>query len=102
MSVVANTIPCVIIGGGQAGLSASYHLKARGVEHVVLEKHRIAHAWRDQRWDSFCLVTPNWQCRLPDFPYAGDDPDGYMLKDEIVDYLEACLLYTSPSPRDRG
>ena len=89
MSAVATTIPCVIIGGGQAGLSASYHLKTRGIEHVVLEKHRIAHAWRDQRWDSFCLVTPNWQCRLPDFPYAGDDPDGYMLKDEIVDYLEA-------------
>ena len=89
MSVVATAIPCVIIGGGQAGLSASYHLKRHGVEHVVLEKHRIAHAWRDQRWDSFCLVTPNWQCRLPDFPYAGDDPDGYMLKDEIVDYLEA-------------
>lgn len=89
MSTPATKIPCVIIGGGQAGLSASYHLKARDIEHVVLEKHRIAHAWRDQRWDSFCLVTPNWQCRLPDFPYAGDDPEGYMLKDEIVDYLEA-------------
>lgn len=89
MTADATFIPCVIIGGGQAGLSASYHLKQRGVDHVVLEKHRIAHAWRDQRWDSFCLVTPNWQCRLPDFPYAGDDPEGYMLKDEIVDYLEA-------------
>lgn len=89
MTVNATFIPCVIIGGGQAGLSASYHLKQCGVDHVVLEKHRIAHAWRDQRWDSFCLVTPNWQCRLPDFPYAGADPHGYMLKDEIVDYMEA-------------
>lgn len=89
MNSQATSIACVIIGAGQAGLSASYHLKARGVEHVVLEKHKIAHAWRNQRWDTFCLVTPNWQCRLPDFPYAGNDPDGYMLKDEIVDYLEA-------------
>lgn len=88
MTPPATFIPCVIIGGGQAGLSASYHLKQRGIDHVVLEKHRIAHAWRDQRWDSFCLVTPNWQCRLPDFPYAGDDPKGYMLKDEIVRYVE--------------
>lgn len=88
MSTQPGTIPCVIIGGGQAGLSASYHLTQRGIAHVVLEKHRIAHAWRNQRWDSFCLVTPNWQCRLPDFPYAGDDPDGYMLRDEIVAYVE--------------
>ena len=90
------SIPCVIIGGGQAGLSASYHLKARKIEHIVLEKHRIAHAWRDQRWDSFCLVTPNWQCRLPDFPYAGDDPNGYMLKDEIVDYVDAFVASFEP------
>jgi putative flavoprotein involved in K+ transport len=89
MKPQATSISCVIIGAGQAGLSASYHLKARDIDHVVLEKHKIAHAWRDQRWDTFCLVTPNWQCRLPDFPYAGNDPDGYMLKDEIVDYLEA-------------
>lgn len=84
MSTQPRTIPCVIIGGGQAGLSASYPLTQCRIAHVVLEKHRIAHAWRNQRWDSFCLVTPNWQCRMPDFPYAGDDPDGYMLRDEIV------------------
>ncbi|MEP3442063.1 MAG: MSMEG_0569 family flavin-dependent oxidoreductase [Sulfitobacter sp.] len=96
MSQSATSISCVIIGGGQAGLSASYHLKARGIDHVVLEKHKIAHAWRNQRWDSFCLVTPNWQCRLPDFPYQGNDPDGYMLKDEIVEYLEAFADSFSP------
>lgn len=78
----------VVIGGGQAGLSMSYCLKQMGVDHVVLEKHRIAHEWRERRWDSFCLVTPNWQCRLPGFPYAGADPHGFMLKDEIVKYVE--------------
>ncbi|MHB8693809.1 MAG: MSMEG_0569 family flavin-dependent oxidoreductase, partial [Solirubrobacteraceae bacterium] len=40
-------------------------------------------------WDSFCLVTPNWQCRLPGYPYAGADPDGFMLNDEIVAYIES-------------
>ena len=78
----------VVVGGGQAGLSMSYCLKRIGVDHVVLEKHRIAHEWRERRWDSFCLVTPNWQCRLPGFPYAGPDPDGFMVKDEIVRYIE--------------
>jgi putative flavoprotein involved in K+ transport len=79
----------VIVGGGQAGLSMSYLLKERGVSHVVLEGKRIAHAWRSERWDSFCLVTPNWQCRLPGHPYPGNDPEGFMGKDEIVAYVES-------------
>ena len=79
----------VVVGGGQAGLSVSAHLGQRGVDHVVLEKHRIAHAWRTQRWDAFCLVTPNWQCQLPGFDYAGPDPKGFMRRDEIVAYVEA-------------
>jgi len=79
----------VVIGGGQAGLAMSYHLKARNIHHLVLERERIGHAWRTQRWDSFCLVTPNWQCQLPGFPYSGADPHGFMLKDQIVRYIEA-------------
>ncbi len=81
-------IETVVIGGGQAGLSMSWHLTKRGMEHVVLERRTAGHAWRTQRWDSFCLVTPNWQCRLPGFPYPGPDPDGFMLRDEIVQYVE--------------
>ncbi len=78
----------VVVGAGQAGLSISSLLKLRDIDHVVLERHTIAHAWRTARWDSFCLVTPNWQCRLPGHHYAGDDPYGFMLKDEIVRYIE--------------
>lgn len=79
----------LIIGGGQAGLSMSYCLKERGIDHLVFEKHRIAEAWRSKRWDSFCLVTPNWQCQLPGFAYSGNDPKGFMVKEEIVAYIEA-------------
>lgn len=81
-------VDAVIVGAGQAGLSMSYVLKHAGVQHVVIEKHRVAHAWRAERWDSFCLVTPNWQCQLPGHPYTGPDPDGFMLKREVVEYLE--------------
>lgn len=77
----------VIIGGGQAGLSMSHYLQKIGARHVVFEKHTALHSWRTQRWDSFCLVTPNWQCKLPGHPYAGDDPHGFMKKDQINDYL---------------
>jgi putative flavoprotein involved in K+ transport len=77
----------IVVGGGQAGLAASRELAKAGVEHVVLERGRTGQTWRD-RWDSFCLVSPNWTVQLPDHPYDRDDPDGYMSRDEIVAYLE--------------
>lgn len=78
----------VIVGGGQAGLSMSYCLKERGVDHIIFEKQTIGYSWRSKRWDSFCLVTPNWQCQLPGYPYPGEDKQGFMKKDEIVRYIE--------------
>jgi putative flavoprotein involved in K+ transport len=78
----------VIVGGGQAGLSMSYCLTQRGIDHIVLERDRIGHEWRVRRWDTFCLVTPNWQCQLPGFPYPGDDQDGFMVRDDVVRYIE--------------
>ncbi len=82
-------VPVVVVGGGQAGLSMSWCLSQEDVEHVVLERHTVAHSWKEDRWESFCLVTPNWQCTLPGHPYAGDDPDGFMVRDEIVEYVES-------------
>jgi putative flavoprotein involved in K+ transport len=79
----------VVIGGGQAGLSMSYCLGLRGIDHLVLDQATVGNEWRDRRWDSFCLVTPNWQCALPGFPYQGPEPHGFMLRDEIVSYLES-------------
>jgi putative flavoprotein involved in K+ transport len=86
----------VIVGGGQAGLSLSYTLRQRGIDHLVIEKNDPVHAWRDQRWDTFCLVTPNWQCKLPDWEYRGPDPHGFMKKDEIVDYLDGFVKHVNP------
>ena len=83
------TIETIIIGGGQAGLSTSYHLKQLGREHVVFEAaEKPAHAWRNDRWDSFTFVTPNWTIQLPGAEYDGNDPDGYLPKEEIVAYFE--------------
>ena len=77
----------VVIGAGQAGLATSCRLTEAGVAHVVLERGRVAETWRG-RWDSFCLVTPNWTVALPGHPYDGDDPDGFMVRDEVVAHLE--------------
>ncbi|MFN5697546.1 MAG: FAD-dependent oxidoreductase, partial [Cyanobacteriota bacterium] len=87
-SLGSRHLPVVVIGAGQAGLSVAHLLRQRGLSPLVLERHRIGHAWQQQRWDSFCLVTPNWQCRLPDFPYDGTDPEGFMGRNEIVSYLQ--------------
>ncbi|CAN5493805.1 MSMEG_0569 family flavin-dependent oxidoreductase [soil metagenome] len=80
-------VPVIVIGGGQAGLSVSWHLTDAGVEHVVLEAATAAHEWADTRWDNFTLVTPNWHCRLPGYTYDGPDPDGFMTRDEVVTWL---------------
>jgi putative flavoprotein involved in K+ transport len=80
--------PVLIVGGGQAGLSVSYYLTQAGIGHVVLEKSRTFESWRSERWDAFHLVTPNWQCRLPGHAYDGDEPEGFMNREQIVQYLE--------------
>ena len=77
----------IIVGAGQGGLSVSYFLARENIDHKVVDRGGIAHAWKAHRWDSFCLVTPNWTVNLPGLPYAGDDPDGFMLRDDFVAYL---------------
>jgi putative flavoprotein involved in K+ transport len=78
----------VVIGAGQAGLATSWWLSRHGIRHRVLERGRIGEAWRTQRWDSFCLVTPNWSITLPGAAYAGGDPQGFMGRDAFVTHLE--------------
>lgn len=92
-------VDVAIIGGGQAGLSVSWYLGRAGVDHVVLEAQTPVHAWADTRWDNFTLVTPNWHCRLPGYAYAGDDPDGFMTRDEVVNWLAGWLDTFEPPLR---
>ena len=88
----------VVVGAGQAGLATSRELTKLSVEHVVLERGRVGQSWRD-RWDSFCLVTPNWSVQLPDGHYDGPDPDGFMPRDDIVAFLER---YAAHAPVREG
>jgi len=82
-------IDTIIVGAGQAGLSLSYYLKQAGREHLVLEKAaQPVDAWRNQRWDSFTLVTPNWSFLVPGAEYSGPEPGGYLSKNEIVAHFD--------------
>ena len=79
----------VVIGAGQAGLAISYRLSHAGIEHVVLEKGKIGNAWQVDRWDSFCLVTPNWTITLPGAEYGGDKPYDFMGKKDFIQHLRS-------------
>lgn len=77
----------VVVGAGQAGLAVSHELAEVEIPHLVLERGAIGQTWRG-RWDSFCLVLPNWTVQLPGAHYDGPDPDGYMPKGSLIAYLE--------------
>ncbi len=51
----------------------------------MARQNRFGGSWHD-RWDSFCLVAPNFGILLPGVPYAGPDPDGFMARYEVVNY----------------
>ncbi|HEU5086573.1 MAG TPA: NAD(P)-binding domain-containing protein, partial [Roseiflexaceae bacterium] len=81
-------IETVIVGGGQAGLSAGYFLQQHGRDFVILDAHaRIGEAWRE-RWDSLRLFTPARYSSLAGMPFPAA-PFAYPTKDSIADYLEA-------------
>ena len=90
-------VDVVVVGGGQAGLATSYHLAQRGIEHVVLERGRVAESWRTKRWDSFALNAPSWTFRLPGYNYSGPEPDAFMLRDQLVkEFTDYARLIHAP------
>src|SRR5438132_8002280 len=84
---MGESVDVAIVGAGQAGLATSWYLKEAGVDHVILEAGRVAETWRSRRWDSFCLVTPNWSVRLPGGEYSGPEPDGFIDRAALVDHF---------------
>ncbi len=76
----------LVVGAGQAGLAVSHELTRAGVDHVVVDRERAGAAWY-VRWNSFRLVTPNHTIALPGGEYDGDDPAGYLPREQIIVHL---------------
>jgi len=77
----------IIIGGGQAGLSAAYYLKKEKMDILILEKNdQIGDNWRE-RYDSLVLFTSKKYSKIADIPYDDDSDSVYPKKDEVADYL---------------
>lgn len=80
-------IDTLIVGAGQAGVALCEHLGRAGVPHLVLEKSRIAEAWRTGRWDGLVANGPAWHDRFPGLEFAGSHPDEFVSKDRMAQYL---------------
>jgi putative flavoprotein involved in K+ transport len=85
----ARSVETAIVGAGQAGLMVSSLLRAGGHEHLLLDRRNaLGGGWQD-RWDAFRLVSPNWTVSVAGFSYRGDEPDGFMPRDELIDHWRA-------------
>lgn len=81
-------VDTLIIGAGQAGLSAGYHLSRRGMPFLILDAdERVGDHWR-QQYDSLRLYSPAKFDALPGMGFPASSyhfPTGR----EMGDYLEA-------------
>ncbi|VVP17641.1 flavin-containing monooxygenase [Pseudomonas fluorescens] len=82
-------IDTLVVGAGQAGVAMSEHLSKLGVPHLVLERNRIAEAWRTGRWDSLVANGPVWHDRFPGLAFEDLEPDAFASKDQVAAYFEA-------------
>ncbi len=79
----------IVIGGGHAGLAASYYLRQKQIFHVVLERGHIGESWRTQRWNSFVLNSSNKFNILPGDSNVFDNEDAFCSAHEFVKSLES-------------
>ncbi|MGA9533150.1 MAG: NAD(P)-binding domain-containing protein [Anaerolineales bacterium] len=84
---MSETTDVVVVGAGQAGLVVSYLLSQANIPHLVLERGEIGESWRSQRWDSFCLNTPNWSIGLAGMEFQPEVPDGFGNRDQLIAYF---------------
>ncbi|MEP1207245.1 MAG: NAD(P)/FAD-dependent oxidoreductase [Rhizobiaceae bacterium] len=90
-------IDTLIVGAGQAGLAMSEHLGKLGIEHLILERHRIAERWRSERWDSLVANGPAWHDRFPTLEFSNTDPGAFPGKERVADYfVEYAELIKAP------
>ena len=84
----SETVETVIIGAGQAGLAAGYHLARRGRPFVVLHPDaRVGDGWR-RHWDSLRLYSAARYDGLPGMAFPASR-HAFPTKEQMADYLEA-------------
>jgi putative flavoprotein involved in K+ transport len=86
---MSNTVyDVIVVGGGFAGISASYYFQKQGLSHLVFERGKIAESWRSLRWDSFMLNSTNKLNLLPGQDCGENDPDGFVSAKALSELME--------------
>ncbi len=87
-------IPVAVIGAGIAGLTTSYYLKKRDIDHIIVERGEVANTWINERWDNFYLVNPNWAIKIPEFGFGtsqfpSKNPDDFLSKNQTIELIKS-------------
>jgi len=85
--MVVEKVDTLVVGAGQAGIAASEHLTNHGIQHVVLERDRIAEKWRSARWDSLVSNGPAWHDRFPSRNFDDPNHDAFISKEDVASYF---------------
>ncbi|MDH0894973.1 MULTISPECIES: NAD(P)/FAD-dependent oxidoreductase [unclassified Pseudomonas] len=87
MNVNSQTFDAIVIGAGQAGLAAGWHLRQQGLDFLILdEQQRPGGNWHNY-YDSLKLFSPAAYSSLPGMAFPGEAKH-YPLRHEVVRYLE--------------
>jgi putative flavoprotein involved in K+ transport len=84
---MSHTTQVVVIGGGQAGLAAGYHLRRLGVEFVILDAQTTPGGAWQHAWDSLRLFSPAAYSSLPGRLMPAQSGEIYPDAQHVVEYL---------------
>ncbi|MBF4133461.1 MULTISPECIES: ArsO family NAD(P)H-dependent flavin-containing monooxygenase [Streptomyces] len=77
----------VVIGGGQAGLAAGYHLRRQGLDFAILDAQPTPGGAWQHPWDSLRLFSPAAFSSLPGRPMPVQLGEVYPDARHVVEYL---------------
>ncbi|MFJ3620556.1 ArsO family NAD(P)H-dependent flavin-containing monooxygenase [Streptomyces iakyrus] len=77
----------VVVGGGQAGLAAGYHLRRQGLNFVILDADPAPGGSWQHMWDSLHLFSPAAYSSLPGRLMPAQAGETYPDAGHVVDYL---------------
>lgn len=84
----------IVIGAGQAGLAAGYHLQKAGLRFIILEASSQAAGSWPRYYESLELFSPARYSSLPGLPFPGN-PERYPLRNEVIAYLKGYASHFS-------